>query len=74
MNDRLVTEIKRAMAELADATPPAPPLEELLIRLPDLELAVDPKDLVRRPANFVSGLEAMPVKFSPSAPLNRSTL
>jgi hypothetical protein len=32
MNDRLVTEIKRAMAELADATPPAPPLDSLLAR------------------------------------------
>jgi cytochrome P450 family 142 subfamily A polypeptide 1 len=48
--------------------------EQLLIRMPDLELAVDPSELVRRPANFVSGLEALPVKFSPSAPLNRSTL
>ena len=48
--------------------------EQLLTRLPDIELAVDPDDLVRRPANFVSGLEAMPVRFTPSAPLNRSTL
>jgi cytochrome P450 family 142 subfamily A polypeptide 1 len=48
--------------------------EQLLIRMPDLELAVDPSELVRRPANFVSGLEAMPVRFTPSAPLNRSTL
>jgi cholest-4-en-3-one 26-monooxygenase len=48
--------------------------EQLLTRLPDIELAVDPGDLVRRPANFVSGLEAMPVRFTPSAPLNRSTL
>ena len=48
--------------------------EQLLIRLPDLDFAIDPKDLVRRPANFVSGLEAMPVKFTPSAALNRSTL
>jgi hypothetical protein len=30
MNDRLVTEIRRAMAELADATPPTPPLDDLL--------------------------------------------
>ncbi|HTL85072.1 MAG TPA: cytochrome P450, partial [Acidimicrobiia bacterium] len=48
--------------------------EQLLARMPDLELAVDPSDLVRRPANFVSGLEAMPVRFEPSTPLNRSTL
>ena len=48
--------------------------EQLLIRMPDLELAVDPSELVRRPANFVSGLEALPVRFAPSKPLNRSTL
>jgi cytochrome P450 family 142 subfamily A polypeptide 1 len=48
--------------------------EQLLVRMPDLELAVDPRELVRRPANFVSGLEALPVRFSPSAPLNRSQL
>jgi cytochrome P450 family 142 subfamily A polypeptide 1 len=48
--------------------------EQLLIRVPDLELAVDPADLPRRPANFISGLESMPVRFTPSAPLNRSTL
>jgi cytochrome P450 family 142 subfamily A polypeptide 1 len=48
--------------------------EQLLIRMPDIELAVDSADLPRRPANFISGLEAMPVKFSPSAALNRSTL
>ncbi len=48
--------------------------EQLLARMPDLELAVDPDDLPRRPANFISGLESMPVRFTPSAPLNRSTL
>jgi cytochrome P450 family 142 subfamily A polypeptide 1 len=48
--------------------------EQLLIRMPDIELAVDPTELVRRPANFVSGLEAMPIHFTPSAPLNRSSL
>ena len=47
--------------------------EQLLIRMPDLELAVDPADLPRRPANFISGLESMPVRFTPSAALNRST-
>jgi cholest-4-en-3-one 26-monooxygenase len=40
----------------------------LLQRLPDLELASDDA-LPLRPANFVSGLERMPVKFTPSAPL-----
>ena len=48
--------------------------EQLLIRMPDIELAVDPADLPRRPANFISGLESMPVRFTPSAPLNRSVL
>ncbi len=40
----------------------------LVQRLPDLELATDDA-LPLRPANFVSGLERMPVKFTPSAPL-----
>jgi cytochrome P450 family 142 subfamily A polypeptide 1 len=48
--------------------------EQLLVRMPDIELAVDPSELVRRPANFVSGLETMPIRFTPSAPLNRSAL
>jgi cytochrome P450 family 142 subfamily A polypeptide 1 len=40
----------------------------LLQRLPDLRLASgDPLPL--RPANFVSGLEKMPVVFTPSKPL-----
>jgi cytochrome P450 family 142 subfamily A polypeptide 1 len=43
--------------------------ERLLKRLPDLALASD-ADLPLRPANFVSGLEQMPVKFSPTKPLN----
>jgi cytochrome P450 family 142 subfamily A polypeptide 1 len=42
--------------------------ERLLKRLPDLRLVSD-VPLPLRPANFVSGLEAMPVEFSPSAPL-----
>lgn len=43
-------------------------LERLLTRLPDLRLA-DDKALPLRPANFVSGPEAMPVVFTPTAPL-----
>lgn len=39
---------------------------ELLRRLPDLELAGDP--LPRRPSNFISGPESMPVRFTPVAP------
>jgi len=38
-------------------------------RLPDLRLA-DEAELPLRPANFVSGLEAMPVTFTPSAPVH----
>jgi cholest-4-en-3-one 26-monooxygenase len=40
----------------------------LLARLPDLRLASEDA-LPLRPANFVSGLEEMPVEFSPSTPL-----
>jgi cytochrome P450 family 142 subfamily A polypeptide 1 len=38
--------------------------EQLLARMPDLELAADPADMPRRRANFITGLEAMPVRFS----------
>jgi cytochrome P450 family 142 subfamily A polypeptide 1 len=41
---------------------------KLLQRLPDLRLASD-ADLPLRPANFVSGLEKMPVQFTPAKPL-----
>ncbi|OBI83202.1 cytochrome P450 [Mycobacterium asiaticum] len=41
----------------------------ILKRLPDLRLA-DESALPLRPANFVSGLESMPVVFTPTAPLN----
>ena len=40
-------------------------------RLPDLRLAAD-ADVPLRPANFVSGLEKMPVVFTPSAPWSRA--
>jgi hypothetical protein len=40
----------------------------LLQRLPDMRLA-SYDELPLRPANFVSGLESMPVKFSPTKPL-----
>jgi cytochrome P450 family 142 subfamily A polypeptide 1 len=39
----------------------------VLQRLPDLRLAED-ADLPLRPANFVSGLEQMPVVFTPTKP------
>jgi cytochrome P450 family 142 subfamily A polypeptide 1 len=41
--------------------------ETLLARLPDIELATD-SPLPRREANFISGLEAMPVRFTPAPP------
>jgi cytochrome P450 family 142 subfamily A polypeptide 1 len=43
-------------------------LRKLVARLPDLRL-VDESALPLRPANFVSGLEAMPVVFTPTAPV-----
>ena len=39
--------------------------DEVLQRLPDLRLAED-AELPLRPANFVSGLESMPVVFTPT--------
>jgi cytochrome P450 family 142 subfamily A polypeptide 1 len=44
-------------------------VERLLARLPDLHLAVNRGDLPRRKANFISGIEEMPVEFTPTAPL-----
>jgi cytochrome P450 family 142 subfamily A polypeptide 1 len=43
--------------------------ERVLERLPDLRLADDGDGLPLRPANFVSGLESMPVVFTPTAPV-----
>jgi cholest-4-en-3-one 26-monooxygenase len=42
-------------------------LPEVLHRLPDLELVTS--DLPRRASNFISGFEAMPVRFSPTPKL-----
>jgi cytochrome P450 family 142 subfamily A polypeptide 1 len=44
--------------------------DEVLRRLPDLELAHD-GPLRSRASNFVSGLEEMPVRFTPTAPEGR---
>ncbi len=44
-------------------------VERVLARLPDLRLAVDRSALRRRPANFISGIEEMPVVFTPAAPV-----
>jgi cytochrome P450 family 142 subfamily A polypeptide 1 len=46
--------------------------EQLLTRMPDIELREDSSALPRRRANFISGLEQMPISFSPSKPLLRS--
>jgi cytochrome P450 family 142 subfamily A polypeptide 1 len=44
--------------------------EELLRRFPDLELATSERPPLR-PANFVVGIEALPVRFTPSRPSAR---
>ena len=41
-------------------------LDELLARTPDLAVADPAADLIFRPANFVSGLETLPVTWSPT--------
>jgi cytochrome P450 family 142 subfamily A polypeptide 1 len=41
----------------------------VLRRMPDLRLAADGEVLPLRPANFVSGLESMPMVFTASSPL-----
>jgi cytochrome P450 family 142 subfamily A polypeptide 1 len=44
-------------------------VERVLARLPDLHLATERAGLPRREANFISGIEEMPVAFEPSAPI-----
>jgi cytochrome P450 family 142 subfamily A polypeptide 1 len=43
-------------------------IERVLERLPDLEL-VDAAEPGYRPANFISGYEEMPVRFTPAEPV-----
>jgi cytochrome P450 family 142 subfamily A polypeptide 1 len=43
--------------------------EQLLARMPDMEL-VSAEEPAYRAANFVSGYEAMPVRFTPGTPLS----
>ncbi|MFN2538235.1 MAG: cytochrome P450 [Mycobacteriales bacterium] len=43
-------------------------VDRVLERFPDLEL-VEPDEPAFRPANFVSGYESLPVRFTPTAPL-----
>jgi cytochrome P450 family 142 subfamily A polypeptide 1 len=42
--------------------------ERVFERLPDLELATNDA-LPRRNSNFITGFEAMPVRFTPTAPI-----
>ena len=42
-------------------------LDQLLARLPDLALADPDAEPELRPANFVSGIETLPVRFTPTA-------
>jgi cytochrome P450 family 142 subfamily A polypeptide 1 len=44
-------------------------MERLLARLPDLHLTVERDALPRREANFISGIEEMPVAFTPTSPV-----
>ncbi len=44
-------------------------VERILARLPELRLATERAALPRRQANFISGIEEMPVAFTPSAPV-----
>jgi cytochrome P450 family 142 subfamily A polypeptide 1 len=44
-------------------------VDRLLARLPDLRLATERAALPRRAANFISGIEEMPVVFTPSSPV-----
>lgn len=40
-------------------------IEVLLDRLPDVDLAIPPQNLVRRPSPFLRGMTSVPVRFTP---------
>jgi cytochrome P450 family 142 subfamily A polypeptide 1 len=44
-------------------------MDRLLARLPDIHLTVARDALPRRAANFISGIEEMPVAFTPTSPV-----
>jgi cytochrome P450 len=44
-------------------------IEVLLDRLPEIDLAVEPGALARRPSPFLRGMTALPVRFSPTPPV-----
>ena len=48
-------------------------LDQRLDRLPDLAIADPDAELDLRPANFVSGLESLPVTFTPTTRARPST-
>jgi cytochrome P450 family 142 subfamily A polypeptide 1 len=48
--------------------------EQLMERIPDMTFATDPATLPRRRANFVTGLDAMPVTFTPTKPIAAVTV
>ena len=39
---------------------------EIVMHLPDIEMAADPDSLPWRNSNFITGVEAMPVRFTPT--------
>jgi cytochrome P450 family 142 subfamily A polypeptide 1 len=49
-------------------------IDRLLTRLPDLRLTVGRHELARREANFISGIEEMPVAFTPTPPVGAGLL
>jgi cytochrome P450 family 142 subfamily A polypeptide 1 len=44
----------------------------VLTRLPDVELSVDPGELPWRNSNFITGVEAMPIRFTPTEKVGAS--
>ncbi|MCE7079052.1 cytochrome P450 [Streptomyces sp. ST2-7A] len=44
-------------------------IEVLLDRLPDIDLAVPARTLVRRPSAFLRGMSTLPVRFAPTHPV-----
>ena len=70
-----IDEIKVAQVKAGNVPFRETGAEELLAKLLPtgrLELSADPGALPRRRANFISGLESMPVTFSPSKPIGVS--
>ena len=45
---------------------------KVLTRLPDIELAVPASELPWRNSNFITGVESMPVRFTPTEAVGAS--